>query len=60
MVIRSNGFVAEVSPHYYIAATTAVEVHTLHFFTNSGRIQFDCWHTNSGQENARGLRDGYL
>jgi hypothetical protein len=29
MVIRSNGFVAEVSPHYYIAATTAVEVHTL-------------------------------
>ncbi|KAH8970032.1 hypothetical protein BDL97_02G065200 [Sphagnum fallax] len=41
-------------------ATTAVEVHTLHFSTNSGRIQFDCWHTNSGQENPRGLRDGYF
>jgi hypothetical protein len=60
MVIRSHDFVAEVSPHYYIAATTAVEVHTPHFFTNSGRIQFDCWPTNSGQENPRGLRDGYL
>ncbi|KAH8970038.1 hypothetical protein BDL97_02G065700 [Sphagnum fallax] len=40
-------------------ATTAVEVHTLHFFTNLGRIQFDCWTTNSGQENPRGLRDRY-
>ncbi|CAM6007358.1 unnamed protein product [Sphagnum balticum] len=46
---------------YYIAPTTAVEVHTLHFLTNSGRrIQFDCWHTNSGQESPRGLRDGYF
>ncbi|KAH9570915.1 hypothetical protein CY35_02G065900 [Sphagnum magellanicum] len=33
------------------------EVHTLHFFTNSGHIQFDCWDTNPGQE---GLRDGYF
>jgi hypothetical protein len=60
MVIRSNGIVAEISVHDYIAASTAVEVHTLDFFTNSGRIQFDCWHTNSGQENPGGLRDGYL
>ncbi|CAK9870985.1 unnamed protein product [Sphagnum jensenii] len=45
---------------YYIAATTAMEVHTLHFLTNSGRIQFDCWDTNSAQESPRGLRDGYL
>jgi len=60
MVIRSNGFVAEVSPRYYIAATTAVEVHIVDFFTKSGRIQFECWHTNSGQENPRGFWDGSL
>ncbi|KAH8970039.1 hypothetical protein BDL97_02G065800, partial [Sphagnum fallax] len=40
--------------------TPSVEIHTLHFFTNSGHIQFDCWDTNPGQESPGGLRDGYL
>ncbi|CAM6067908.1 unnamed protein product [Sphagnum tenellum] len=40
--------------------TPGVEVHTLHLFTNSGHIQFDCWDTNPDQENLGGFRDGYL
>ncbi|KAH9570920.1 hypothetical protein CY35_02G066300 [Sphagnum magellanicum] len=40
--------------------TPSVEVYTLHLFTDSGHIQFDCWDTNPGQENPGGLRDGYL
>jgi hypothetical protein len=58
------GFVAEVFHilyfNYYIAGTPSVEVYTLHLFTDSGHIQFDCWDTNPGQENPGGLRDGYL
>jgi len=35
-----------------------VEVHPLDFFTNCGKIRFNCWDT-AGQEKFGGLRDGY-
>ncbi|XP_018834797.1 GTP-binding nuclear protein Ran1A-like [Juglans regia] len=38
--------------------TIGVEVHPLDFFTNYGKIRFDCWDT-AGQEKFGGLRDGY-
>ncbi|XP_059277784.1 GTP-binding nuclear protein Ran-3-like [Lycium ferocissimum] len=39
--------------------TIGVEVHPLDFFTNHGKIRFDCWDT-IGQEKFGGrLRDGY-
>ncbi|KAF3655356.1 GTP-binding nuclear protein Ran2, partial [Capsicum annuum] len=38
--------------------TIGVEVHPLDFFTNFGRIRFNCWDT-AGQEKFGGLRDGY-
>jgi GTPase SAR1 family protein len=40
------------------AATIGVEVHPLDFFTNYGKIRFNCWDT-AGQEKFGGLRDGY-
>merc|ERR550519_2330349 len=39
-------------------ATLGVEVHPLTFFTNLGKIVFNCWDT-AGQEKFGGLRDGY-
>jgi len=39
-------------------ATLGVEVHPLCFFTNFGKILFNCWDT-AGQEKFGGLRDGY-
>ena len=41
-----------------ISATIGVEVHPLDFFTNCGKIRFNCWDT-AGQEKFGGLRDGY-
>ncbi|GJV12296.1 GTP-binding nuclear protein Ran-3, partial [Tanacetum coccineum] len=38
--------------------TIGVEVHPLDFFTNHGKIRFNCWDT-AGQEKFGGLRDGY-
>ncbi|CAL9182207.1 unnamed protein product [Musa hybrid cultivar] len=38
--------------------TIGVEVHPLDFFTNCGKIRFNCWDT-AGQEKFGGLRDGY-
>ena len=35
-----------------------MEVHPLSFYTNYGRIIFNCWDT-AGQEKFGGLRDGY-
>jgi len=39
-------------------ATLGVEVHPLTFYTNFGKILFNCWDT-AGQEKFGGLRDGY-
>jgi len=39
-------------------ATLGVEVHPLTFYTNYGKIIFNCWDT-AGQEKFGGLRDGY-
>ena len=39
-------------------ATVGVDVHPLTFFTNRGKICFNCWDT-AGQEKFGGLRDGY-
>jgi len=39
-------------------ATLGVEVHPLTFFTNLGKMVFNCWDT-AGQEKFGGLRDGY-
>ncbi|XP_060209739.1 GTP-binding nuclear protein Ran2-like [Lycium barbarum] len=39
-------------------STIGVEVHPLDFFTNCGKIRFDCWDT-VGQEKLGCLRDGY-
>ncbi|KAG5603153.1 hypothetical protein H5410_034523 [Solanum commersonii] len=38
--------------------TICVEVHPLDFFTNHGKIRFNCWDT-VGQENIGGVRDSY-
>ncbi|KAH0660842.1 hypothetical protein KY289_029590 [Solanum tuberosum] len=38
--------------------TISVEVHPLDFFTNYGKIRFNCWDT-VGQENFGGVRDNY-
>ncbi|CAK9133974.1 unnamed protein product, partial [Ilex paraguariensis] len=37
--------------------TVGVELHPLDFFTNCGKIRFNCWDT--GQEKFSGLRAGY-
>lgn len=47
-----------ISFNIYFAATIGVEVHPLDFFTNCGKIRFNCWDT-AGQEKFGGLRDGY-
>jgi len=39
-------------------ATLGVEVHPLTFYTNYGKLIFNCWDT-AGQEKFGGLRDGY-
>lgn len=39
-------------------ATVGVDVHPLEFYTNRGKICFNCWDT-AGQEKFGGLRDGY-
>jgi len=39
-------------------ATLGVEVHPLTFYTNYGKVLFNCWDT-AGQEKFGGLRDGY-
>lgn len=39
-------------------ATLGVEVHPLTFYTNYGKLVFNCWDT-AGQEKFGGLRDGY-
>ncbi|CCW70946.1 unnamed protein product [Phytomonas sp. Hart1] len=39
-------------------ATVGVDVHPLTFYTNRGKICFNCWDT-AGQEKFGGLRDGY-
>jgi len=39
-------------------ATLGVEVHPLVFYTNYGKVLFNCWDT-AGQEKFGGLRDGY-
>jgi len=39
-------------------ATVGVDVHPLSFYTNRGKICFNCWDT-AGQEKFGGLRDGY-
>jgi len=39
-------------------ATLGVEVHPLAFYTNFGKVLFNCWDT-AGQEKFGGLRDGY-
>merc|ERR1712228_498227 len=39
-------------------ATLGVEVHPLVFYTNFGKVLFNCWDT-AGQEKFGGLRDGY-
>jgi len=41
-----------------LTATLGVEVHTLQFHTNRGKIYFNVWDT-AGQEKFGGLRDGY-
>ncbi|GFQ08363.1 GTP-binding nuclear protein Ran-2 [Phtheirospermum japonicum] len=38
--------------------TIGVDVHSLDFTTNYGKIRFNCWDT-AGQEKFGGLRDGY-
>ena len=55
-VRRKKPFVSHVIS--FFAATIGVEVHPLDFFTNCGKIRFNCWDT-AGQEKFGGLRDGY-
>ncbi|KAI6680153.1 hypothetical protein NL676_034034 [Syzygium grande] len=43
---------------FYYSATIGVEVRPLNFFTNCGKIRFNCLDT-AGQEKFGGLRDGY-
>ncbi|XP_019095640.1 PREDICTED: GTP-binding nuclear protein Ran-4-like [Camelina sativa] len=38
--------------------TVGVEVQPLDFFTNRGKIRFECWDT-AGQEKYRGLKDAH-
>jgi len=39
-------------------ATLGVDIYPLDFFTNRGKIRFECWDT-AGQEKYSGLKDAY-